>query len=495
MSEVPPRVLPPRVAGNTLVPGRSHNVSRSDDSRGESQVDSGADLQESAIRTTSGGAQDFRVNAHTTPKVERPSSMPAWDSESALETPYESPLAIAPGAEVDARYESYIEEPLTEAAARGAVGVATKRRWFVQPFWLLGRSWDFASLLVLLAVVAAVPIVQLASLGYLLRASANLAQRRPWREALPGLRRAGKLGTFFLIATLLWLPVWLVTDLSYSAQLLQPGSDVARAWRIGAFVSTFAWVMHVGWAAMRGGRWWHLMWPAPIRFLRQIWRPSTWKRASDGLYDQVESLRFPSLWWLGARAAVGALLWITVPVSLMIIGLRAQDFAPAGLVGFIGAVGMIIVMLYLPFLQIQLAVENRFAGITRLRTIRRRFLYAPWAHALSLLTLCLMCIPLYLLRIEATPAELLWAPSLVFVLFMLPAKILLGAAMGYAEGRRERELPKRHWVFRWPARFIGLASVLVYVGALYVAQLVAGQGAFVMYFQHAFLVPAPLIAS
>jgi hypothetical protein len=68
--------------------------------------------------------------------------------------------------------------------------------------------------------------------------------------------------------------------------------------------------------------------------------------------------------------------------------------------------------------------------------------------------------------------------------------------MGYADSRQYRkQLTKRHWALRWPARLVGFASVVVYVGALYVAQLIAGQGAFVMYFQHAFLVPAPLISS
>ncbi|RMF38098.1 MAG: hypothetical protein D6753_16365 [Planctomycetota bacterium] len=112
-----------------------------------------------------------------------------------------------------------------------------------------------------------------------------------------------------------------------------------------------------------------------------------------------------------------------------------------------------------------------------------------------MLLLCAASLPLYLLRIEATPQELLWAPSLVFVLFMLPAKLMLGAAMGYAQSRRQRGLPRRHWMLRWPARVVALVSVLAYVGSLYVAQLVAGQGAMVMYFQHAFLVPAPLITT
>lgn len=364
--------------------------------------------------------------------------------------------------------------------------------WYRLPFWGLGRSWDLACLLVLLAVVAAVPVLQLASLGYLLTAAANLARRRKWNASFPGLRLAGKLGTFVLLASLAWLPVWFVTDMSYSAQLLNPGSTTAIAWRAAAFVITVAWLVHITWAALRGGRWWHMLWPAPWRFAKEIWRPSTWQRASDQFYELVASLQFPRLWWLGLQAAAGALVWITLPVSLMIIGQRAQELGAAGLVGLIGAVGMTLVMLYLPFLQIQMASRRRFSALFDIAAVRRRFLFAPWAHTVGLLMLVVLSIPLYLLRIEATPAELVWAPSLVFVVFMLPAKLLLGAAMGYAAGRQATARP-RHWALRWPARFTALAAVLLYVGTLYVAQLVAGQGAFVMYFQHAFLVPAPLI--
>ena len=111
--------------------------------------------------------------------------------------------------------------------------------------------------------------------------------------------------------------------------------------------------------------------------------------------------------------------------------------------------------------------------------------------ALSLFVLCGLAIPLYLLRIEPTPSELVWAPSVVFVALMLPAKLLIGAALGYAE-RREN---LRHWILRWSAFAVVMGSVMAYVGALYIAQFAAWQGALVMYFQHAVLVPAPLISS
>ena len=65
--------------------------------------------------------------------------------------------------------------------------------------------------------------------------------------------------------------------------------------------------------------------------------------------------------------------------------------------------------------------------------------------------------------------------------------------MGWADRRRDSGSNPSRFYNRWPARFLGLASVLIYVGFLYVAQLVASQGAFVMYFQHAFLVPVPLL--
>ena len=399
----------------------------------------------------------------------------------------EEPHVVAVLAEpplVDAMRTS--ESPATESATEQPA----RRRWYAWPFWLLGRCWDLISLAVLLAVVAAVPIFQVASLGYILYAAGRLANGARWRNAFPGLRIAGKIGTFAMLAALSWIPIYVLTDLAYSAQLLQPNSPSARAWRFGAFFYAATWVVHVCWAAMRGGRWWHFIWPAPIRFLLKAWRPSTWSQAADGLYELVSQLQIPMLWWLGARATVGALLWTCVPVSMMIIGLRDHEFKLAPLVGMVGATAMMVVMLYLPMLQVHMAAKNRFTEVFNVVAIRQYFLRAPWFCALSLLVLCGLAIPLYLLRIEATPSELVWAPSLVFVAFMLPAKLLIGAALGYANKRENY----RYWLLRWPAWIVSVASVMVYVGALYIAQFIAWQGAFVNYFQHAVLVPAPLIS-
>lgn len=411
------------------------------------------------------------------------------------------------------------------------------------PFRLLAGAWQVASLFVLLACVAAIPILQLASLGYLLHSAGLLARGEPFRRCLPGCRLAGRIATVLLCTSLCWLPVWLVTDLAYTAQLLQPGSASSAVWRLGAFAITLLWLLHIAWAAARGGRFWHFLWPAPIKFLLRGWRVSTWRRLSDRLYEVVERCRIGMLWWLAARAAAGAILWTALPVTLIIAGLRSQELDAAGLVGLIGAVLMGLIMLYLPMAQVRFASTHKFSDLFNFREVRCSFMAAPLAHAFALLLVCLLSIPLYILRIEAAPAEFLWASSLVSILFTFPAKWAVGAAIGYGRRRafrmrvpqtrseptpelleqshapdasstatalqspHSRDLTprdltpndwraaRRTWLLRWPARLIALASVVIYVGSLYIAQLVAGQGAFVIYFQHALLVPAPLISS
>ncbi len=531
----PPRIVPQTAKQQTAL--ASVKTPAGDPSAESSVTTDAADRQLTSLNTTRDATAETSThsNAHAAARVHTdPPEQPTSQAQQAVQVHQpDSPPVLSQMPSGQTQFASHLasiqkavpaEHPeSTETASRlsGPLGLLWRLPWAT-----LGAAWRFSSVVVLLAVVAAIPIVQFASLGYILYSSARLSQGRRWRECLPGSVVAGRITQFTLCAFLLWLPVWFVTDLAYSAQLVSPGSSSAASWRMGAFVVAGIWVLLVGWAACRGGKIQHFLWPAPIRFLKESWRPAMWSAASDRLFAIVESIRFPKLWLLGVKAAAGALIWTFIPVSLMIVGLRGEA-GITGLLGLVGAVCMMVVMLYLPFLQIQMASSGKFIDLFRVKLVRHRFCFSPFAHAFTLMLLCLACLPLYLLRIEATPAALLWAPSLVFVLFMMPVKWLLGAAMGYARTRElaaraaslseqapEHLLEKqvvhgpvvaeaakrsrrgvRHWSLRWPARFIAFASVAVYVGSLYVAQLVAGQGILVMYFQHAFLVPAPLISS
>ena len=101
----------------------------------------------------------------------------------------------------------------------------------------------------------------------------------------------------------------------------------------------------------------------------------------------------------------------------------------------------------------------------------------------------LFALPLYLLKAELVPREAAWLPSLVFVLFMFPARLATGWALARSQ---KRELP-RHFLFRWTAWFAMLPVVGFYVLIVYFTQYVSWYGGLSLYEQHAFLLPVPFL--
>jgi hypothetical protein len=122
--------------------------------------------------------------------------------------------------------------------------------------------------------------------------------------------------------------------------------------------------------------------------------------------------------------------------------------------------------------------------------VRRLFRRAPIALAFSFFITLLFAVPLYLLKIEMIPREAAWLPSLVFILFMFPARILTG----WAFGRALRRKTPRNWFFRWTSRFFMLGITFIYVVIVYFSQFAAWEGIFSLYEQHAFLLPVPFLA-
>ena len=102
----------------------------------------------------------------------------------------------------------------------------------------------------------------------------------------------------------------------------------------------------------------------------------------------------------------------------------------------------------------------------------------------------LLAVPLYLLKIEMIPREAAWLPSLAFIVFMFPARLVSGWAFGRA---LRRETP-RHWFFRWTSRLFVVAVTLVYVVIVYFSQFAAWEGIWSLYEQHAFLLPVPFMS-
>jgi hypothetical protein len=177
------------------------------------------------------------------------------------------------------------------------------------------------------------------------------------------------------------------------------------------------------------------------------------------------------------------MIWLVVPVSI----LAASRKLPVLVLP--GAILLGLVALPLPFLQAKFAAENRFRAMFGLRELRQRFQRAPWAFAFTIAVTLTAAVPLYLLKIEMIPRETVWLPSLVFLVFMFPARVLTG----WAYSRSLRRDPPCHWFFRWTGRIAALPVVAIYVLIVFLSQYTAWRGVWSLYEQHAFLVPVPFL--
>ena len=352
-------------------------------------------------------------------------------------------------------------------------------------------DWVFGALTLIvgIALLSVIPVLNFLSLGYLLEASGRVGRSGKLRSAFVGVRKAGVLGRMVLGSWLLLWPVRVVSGLWHDAEIIAPGSANAGGWRLALIVLTLMTVAQIVWACLRGGRLRHFLWPAPLKLKAWLKRPDSLSSVQDNVLDYLASLRLINFFRLGALGFVGAGIWLFVPVCILIGG----SFLPPGggaLLGLLGGGLLLIVTLYLPFLQAHFATEGRFSAMFEVRHVRQMFNRAPLAFWLAFLITLLFALPLYLLKIEYLPKQIGWLPSLLFVAFIFPARMLTGWAISRA---RKRETP-RHGFWRWTARLGALPLAFAYVVIVYVAKYLSWHGALSLMEQHAFLVPAPMMS-
>jgi hypothetical protein len=357
----------------------------------------------------------------------------------------------------------------------------------------LGRTGDrllgFAGIIVSLAVVSAIPFLNLLSLGYLLEASARVGKSGRFRDGFIGIERFAD-GARIVLACWIWiLPIRLVDSFRRDAEVIAPGSDRVVSLRITLVILTLLIGAHLIRACLRGGKWHHFIWPAPIRFLQGL----AGEMDSAPLRARVRSfcrdLNLVHFFRLGALGFAGAFLWLLPPVLVLLLAGNIPNSGLATLASLAGSLFLGLVVLYLPFLQTRFAMTGAFREFFSLAATRERFTRAPLAFWFALFVTLLFALPLYLLKIELTPNEVAWLPNLVFVLFIFPARLLLGWALSRAERHPER----RSWVSRWTARLASVPVVATYAFFVWLSQYLSWHGSLSLLDQHAFLVPAPLL--
>lgn len=347
--------------------------------------------------------------------------------------------------------------------------------------WLFGA----ATLIVGLAVLAALPILGFLSLGYLLEAAGRVGRTGRLRDGFIGVRRAARVGSLVAGTWLMLLPLRAVSSFLASAQIIAPDSPSTRAWSVLLTALTIGMGLHIGLACMRGGRFRYFLWPFGnlIWVVRRLSAGGYYSEARDAVWEFVTSLRLPYYFWLGLRGFVVGFCWLAIPVSVMALSRKVPPLA------FVGGGLLVLVLMILPGLQAHFAAENRLRAGFELGTVLSRFGRAPWAFGFAMFVALLFALPLYLLKIEMIPREAAWLPSLVFIVFIFPSRL----AAGWAYARSSRHEQPRHWFFAATGLLGMIPSAVVYVFFAYLSQYTSWGGGWSLYEQHAFLLPVPFM--
>jgi hypothetical protein len=230
-------------------------------------------------------------------------------------------------------------------------------------------------------------------------------------------------------------------------------------------------------------------WFPPATLLAGVRRGRMFVEARDAVWDFVVALRLPELFWLGLRGFVGALVWLLVPSLMLMTGTSGRGGVSI-VIGFLGAIAMAFVLLHLPFLQTRFAAQNRWGAMFEAKAVRAEFARAPIAYWLALAITLLFALPLYLLKIEPPPRELWWTLTIFFILFIYPARLLTG----WAVGRALRSRQSGHFFVRWVAVAAAIPVVAFYIFIVFFTQYTSYLGPASILEQHAFLVPVPFLA-
>jgi hypothetical protein len=230
-------------------------------------------------------------------------------------------------------------------------------------------------------------------------------------------------------------------------------------------------------------------WFPPAALAAGLRRGRMYAEARDAVWDFFVGLKLTQYFWLGLRGFAGALAWLVVP-SLMLMAGTSGGGPPTVVIGYLGALALVWVLWYLPFLQTRFAKENRLKAMFDVPAARAEFGRAPVAYWLALTITLLFAVPLYLLKIEPIPPELQWMITFFFIVFIYPARLLTGWAVSRA-ARREHS---RLFAFRWLARAAAAPIIAFYILVLFLTQYTSFLGPASLLEHHAFLLPVPFLS-
>ena len=251
--------------------------------------------------------------------------------------------------------------------------------------WLFG----VASMIGLLTICAAIPILQFVALGYLLEISTRIVQRQKVREGFVGIHRAARIGGFVLGTALVWLPAYNVSGIYHDAHILLADADELRPFGINLSIVILLTSIYTIWPGFAEANF--AISCGPLLCFKSVLRRDLYLQTIEGFWIFVTSLHLKELFLLGFRGFIGTAAIISSSAFMYrrhtITGrtTRTRNSIRFALLA--------LVLIYLPIMQTRYAVERRFSIFAEIKETRAVFKRAPIAglHAFSV-GICPACL-------------------------------------------------------------------------------------------------------
>jgi hypothetical protein len=391
---------------------------------------------------------------------------------------------------------SFAEAPAELIAERDGVDVTSYRlpprpailRHPIRAFfWFLRAGFGIVSLVLLLAVIAAIPVVNFLALGYLLEVEGRVARTGKLRNAFLLLDVAPRFGAIALGIWLWVIPLRLIATMRGDVAFLDPGGDAEKF--LTVFAPSFAALVaaHLCLALARGGSLSCFFRPIKnIRWLMKRWHSGDYmSHATAGVQDILLRLRLRHHFWLGVRGFAGAFVWLAIPTALF--AQARPDNGGTILLSIVGGLGLVVVFSWLPFLQARFAMTGEWRDMFDRRAIKQLYRRTPLAWFMATATVFAMALPLYLPKVYLLPDDAMWLVTIVFIVTIYPARVLTGWVV-YRAAHRETE----SWFgWRWLSRMLTVPLLALYVFILFFTPLIGEHGKGVLFEHHALLLPVP----
>ena len=354
--------------------------------------------------------------------------------------------------------------------------------------WIVRTLFGLASLTLLLAVSAAVPLVNFWVLGYFLDVTGRIGRTGKLRAAFPLLGLAPRFGSIVLGTWLCVLPLRLISGAASDAALIDPNGRAAAGWQFALTLTSWLMTAHLCLALARGGALTCFFRPIKnVRWLRARWRDRDyWERASTAIGQFLSGLNARAYYSQGWRGFVGTFAWLVIPSALY--ASLHDPSKPAQLLAVLtGGIGLWLALLWAPLLQARFAAENRLGVFHELKIARELFCRAPFAWLFAIVLTYLLALPLYLFKALSPPQDAMWFITIIFVVSIFPTKV----ALGWAYQRSMRRPDRAWWPWRVLCRTLLTVIVGIYVFILFFTPAIGEHGRRVLFEHHALLLPVP----